>query len=229
MKRRQVLCAGGSSLVLASVAALPGCGGGGGGGAPGGPSTEPPPPELPPAPAVDGPAWWGFGRDAQHSAVSAIAAQALNRISWSAPVDLAPQYETSGNLLIHYGSPAISARNTVIFGVKTGATAGFRIEGRSGGNGGLIWSQDTDYRLPPHNWVPSYNVVLTPAGRLCAPAAGGKMLVRDSADALTSNLQTAVFYGADSYAAAPATFDATVFINTPVSSDSQGNLFFGFV
>ncbi|MDB5870969.1 MAG: hypothetical protein JWQ07_411 [Ramlibacter sp.] len=229
MKRRQVLCAGGSALVLASVAALPGCGGGGGGGAPMGPGVEPVPPDLPPAPAVDGPPWWGFGRDAQHSAVSAIAAQALNRISWSAPVDLAPQYETSGNLLIHYGSPAISARNTVIFGVKTGATAGFRIEGRSGGNGGIIWSQDTDYRLPPHNWVPSYNVVLTPAGRLYAPAAGGRLLVRDNADTSASNLQTAVFYGADTYVAAPATYDATVFINTPVTSDSQGNLFFGFV
>ena len=28
-------------------------------------------PTVPPAPGVAGPAWWGFGRDAQHSAVSA--------------------------------------------------------------------------------------------------------------------------------------------------------------
>lgn len=217
MKRRTILSAGGS-LVLAGVTVLPGCGGGGGGGVP------PPPPPPPPPPA-----WSGFGRDAQHTALSAVASQDLNRIAWSSPVDLAPQYRPNGSLLIHYGSPAISGGNTAIFGVKTGATGGFRVEGHSGSNGGLTWSLDTDYLLPPHNWVPSYNVVLTPAGRLCAPGAGGRVLIRESADAASATVQTVVFYGAEAYAAASATFDATVFINTPITSDSQGNLFFGFV
>jgi hypothetical protein len=182
-----------------------------------------------PAPAVQGPAWWGFGRDAQHSAQGSIATQDLGRIAWSAAVDLAPQYQGDGSLLIHYGSPVVSDHNTVMLPVKTGATGGFRIEARSGGNGVLIWSADTDYVLPAHNWVPSYNMVLTPGGRLYAPAAGGKLLVRDSVDATTGSLQTAVFYGASSYAASPGAFDATVFINTPLTADAQGNVFFGFV
>ena len=37
----------------------------------------------------------------------------------------------------------------------------------------------SDYVMPPHNWVPSFNMVLTTAGRLYAPGAGGKVLMRD--------------------------------------------------
>jgi len=160
----------GSLFVAAAV--LSGCGGGGGGGG----SVTPPPvapppavtpgPVVAPAPGIDGPAWWGFARDARHTAVSEIASQDLGRIAWSAPVDEAPQYTEDGALLTHYGSPLVTARNTVILPVKTGAAGGFRIEARSGGNGGLFWSAASDYLLPPHNWIPSYNLQLTAAGKL---------------------------------------------------------------
>jgi hypothetical protein len=208
---------------LAAMATLPGCGGGGGGGVPPGPVGPPP------APGVDGPAWWGFGRDAQHSAISAIASQDLNRIAWSTPVDLAPQYQASGSLLIHYGSPVVTTRNTVIVPVKTEAAGGCRFEARSGGNGGLIWFADSDYILPAHNWVPSYNLALTTGNRLYAPGAGGKLFVRDNADSATGPLLRAVFFGERAYAEAAATYDATVFINTPLTVDSSGNVFFGFI
>ncbi|MES3012675.1 MAG: hypothetical protein V4750_02960 [Pseudomonadota bacterium] len=198
---------------------------GGGGGDAGGPAPVP----TPPAPGVSGPAWWGFGRDAQHSALGAIATQNLNRIAWSTPVDLAPQYTGSGALLIHYGSPVVTALNTVIVPVKTDATGGFRFEARSGVNGGLIWSADSDYVLPAHNWVPSYNLALTPTNRVLAPGAGGKLLVRDNADAASGAVTTAVFYGAAAYNANPAAFDTTVFINTPITADAAGNVFFGFI
>ncbi len=213
-------------LSLGALAAT-GCGGGGGGGAVGGPNV--PPPNIPPAPGVDGPAWWGFGRDAQHAALGAVATQDLNRITWATPVDLAPQYRSGGALLIHYGSPVVTSRNTVVVPVKTGATGGFRFEARSGGNGGLIWAADSDYILPAHNWVPSYNLALSAANRLYAPGAGGKLFVRDNADSATGTVQTAVFFGAEVYAAAPAQFDATIFINTPIVVDAQGNVFFGFI
>ena len=216
-----------SQLVSLGALAAAGCGGGGGGDAVGGPNV--PPPNVPPAPGVDGPAWWGFGRDAQHAAVGAIATQDLSRIRWATPVDLAPQYRSGGALLIHYGSPVVTSRNTVVVPVKTGAAGGFRFEARSGGNGGLIWAADSDYVLPAHNWVPSYNLALSASNRLYAPGAGGKLFVRDNADSASGTLQTAVFFGAPAYAAAPAQFDATVFINTPVVVDAQGNVFFGFI
>ena len=88
-----------------------------------------------------------------------------------------------------YGSPIITSFNTVILPVKTGPAGSFRIEARSGGNGGLIWSADSDYVLPPHNWLPSYNMALTRSGSLYAPGSGGKLLVRDDADAATGSLR----------------------------------------
>ena len=211
-----------SWLGLACAAAITACGGGGG-------SSDVTEPEPPPAAAVDGPAWWGFARDAQHSALGAVATQDLNRIRWSRPIDLAPQYRPSGALLIHYGSPVITSHNTVVVPVKTGATGGFRFEALSGGNGSLIWSAVSDYVLPAHNWVPSYNLALNANNRLHAPGAGGKLLVRDNADAATGTIGKLVFYGAAAYDAAPAAFDATVFINTPITIDSAGNVYFGFI
>jgi hypothetical protein len=205
---------------LMATVGLAACGGGGGDA--GGPAPGP-------APGVAGPAWWGFGRDAQHSALAAIATQDLNRIAWTTPMDTAPQYQPSGALLIHYGSPVITALNTVIVPVKTGAAGGFRFEARSGANGALIWSGTSDYLLPAHNWVPSYNLALSTGNRLYAPGAGGKLFVREDADAATGALTTAVFYGAAAYAANPAAFDSTVFINTPLTVDSAGTVYFGFI
>lgn len=182
-----------------------------------------------PAPAVSGPAWWGFGRDAQHSAVGAVASQDLARIVWRKYVDLAPPYQSNGGLYLHYGSPVITDQNTVVLPVKTSDSGGFRIEARSGGNGALIWSADSDYRPPAGGWMPGYNLTLSAAGRLYAPGAGGKLLLRDAPDASAGAIQTAVFYGADAYAAAPATYDANVIIDTPITVDAQGNVFFGFI
>lgn len=213
-----------AALALACAAGIAACGGGGGSsGSPG------PDPEPAPAPGIDGPAWWGFARDAQHSALGAVATQDFERIRWSRPVDLAPRYRPSGALLIHYGSPVITSHNTVVMPVKTGATGGFRFEARSGANGGLIWSADSDYVLPAHNWVPSYNLALNAANRLHAPGAGGKLLVRDNADAATGTVGKLVFYGTAAYDAAPAAFNSTVFINTPITIDAAGNVFFGFI
>ena len=68
----------------------------------------------------------------------------LNRIHWQTPVDLQPQYSGS-ELFVHYGSPLVTAHNTVIVPVKTGVAGGFRVEAREGSDGALKWSLTTDY------------------------------------------------------------------------------------
>jgi hypothetical protein len=221
--RRQFLI---SSVALATTSALSisGCGGGGGSAV----VTTTPPPAVPP-PTPTGPAWFGFGRDAQHSSVGAIATQSLDRILWQTPVDTAPTYSGTA-LLAHYGSPVITAKNTVIVGVKTSSTGAFRLEGRAGANGALLWSATTDH-VPSvgASWFPSYNLVLTASNRLYAPGAGGKLMMRNDADSASDALQPIVFYGASTYNAAAAIFDSTVFINTPLTADAAGNIYFGFV
>jgi hypothetical protein len=197
----------------------------------GGCAADPPTEMFPadPAPAVSGPAWWGFGRDAQHTAIGVGPAQDLDRIVWQKHIDLAPPY-TGGELSIHYGSPVITDQNTVLLPVRTDSGGHFQIEARSGGNGALIWSADSDYRPPPlDTWIASYNLSLSATGRLHAPGAGGKLWLRDAPDASTGTSQTAVFFGADAYAADPSTYDATVIIDTPITVDTSGNAFFGFM
>jgi hypothetical protein len=205
-----------------SVLATVNCGGGGGGDMPG----PPPPPAIVP---VDGPAWPAFGRDAQHTAVGAIATQALSSIKWTAPLDLAPQRTANGSLLIHYGSPVITRHNIVLMPVKTGAAGGYRVEARIGQTGDLVWSLDSDYRVPSvHRWMPSFNVVLS-GNRLVMPMAGGRILIRDDPESAIGATHTIAFYDPALHQGAnAATLDSTVFINTPITADSQGNLYFGY-
>lgn len=182
-------------------------------------------------PPVDGPAWYSFGGDAVHGALALIQPQPLTRIRWSTPVDLHPE-ESGGNLYIHYGSPVITSRNTVIVPVKTGAYGGFRIEAHVGFNGALLWKAATDYTLPavPAGiWTPSYNATLTFQNVLVFPGAGGRIYERSDPDAKTGTQSTAVFYGASNYAADPSAYDAHVQIDTPITADAQGDLYFGFV
>ena len=212
-------------VVLALLIALIGCGGGGGGST----TTADALPPTPVTPPLTGPAWWGFGRDAQHSAVGTIATQPLSRLIWQMPIDLVPQYSGT-SLLIHYGSPVITPKNTVIVPVKTGANGGFRIEARNGANGSTLWSIPSDYILPMlQSWTPSYNLTLTTANRVYAPGAGGKLIFRDDADNASGAVQTSIFYGVDLYNAARSVYDQNVIINTPLTSDTDGNVYFGFI
>ncbi len=172
--------------------------------------------------------WSGYAGNPQHTALSSVPSQSLGRIVWQTPVDLQPPY--SGNdLLIHYGSALVTLANTVLVPVKTGLGDGFRVEARRGSDGTLLWSFDSDYSLPPHNWIPSYGPVLTPSGRVYLAGAGGTVYCRDNVDsALPSVMTQTAFYGNAAYNANKTAFNGAVKICTPLTSDAGGNVFFGY-
>lgn len=172
--------------------------------------------------------WAGHGHDAQHTGISKVGSQPLQQIKWQMPVDLNRQYQGS-SLLIHYGAPLITPQNTLIVPVKTGEDDGFRIEARNAATGAPRWIEATDYSRPAAGWVPVCGIALTPKNRVYFPGAGGTVYFRDSPDAASGPTGQLAFYGLGNYQANPASFNSQVKINTPITADRYGNIFFGFV
>lgn len=188
--------------------------------------------------------WSGYGHDAQHTGLSAVAAQSLSNIHWSTPVDLGPT--PSGPLFVHYGSPSITAANTVLVPVKTGTAGGFEIQAFNGANGTPLYTLTTDYSLPPHNWVPPYGPALSVSEqadepvarrqstqrrlqeRLYYPGAGGTVYYRDQVDSAAGPTGQIAFYGNSLYATNQAAFNNAIQISTPIVADASGNIYFGF-
>lgn len=171
-----------------------------------------------------GAAWLGHGGDPQHTAVSSVPSQSLDGIRWSTSVD---DTLPSEPILIHYGSPMITAQNTVIVPVRATSTS-FRLEARDGISGSLLWSQPTDFLTAPSsgNWIPSFSPTLTPSGALYYQGAGGSVYrVSDPNSPSSSRTQIALF--AD-YATNQVAYDSNVFISTPLTSDAAGNVYFGY-
>jgi hypothetical protein len=172
-------------------------------------------------------AWTTIGRDAQHSNRSTVAARHLDSIAWSTPVDTVLA-GTPGTLLVHYGSPLITAANTVIVPVRTSLADTFEIQARSGVDGTLKYTLSTDYAPPAHSWVPSYSPGLTARNRLYYACAGGTVCFRDTPDANTGTTGRIAFYGTALYDANTAAFNSTVRVSTPIVGDRYGNIYFGF-
>jgi hypothetical protein len=168
--------------------------------------------------------WPGHARDAQHTSASSVAAQPLAKIHWQTPVDLQPP---TGEIFIHYGSPLVTPAGTVIVPVKTGPN-NFRVEARDQVTGKELWRLKTDYQAPIAGFLPSFSPVLS-QGKLYLPGAGGTVLVRDTPDQATGKVSRLVFYGASNYNRNRALYDGNVQINTPITADSVGNLYFGFI
>jgi hypothetical protein len=178
--------------------------------------------------ALPAPVWGGFAQNAQHTALSGVASQSLQGVRWQQVVDQAPPF--SGNdLLAHYSAPLITAANTVLIPEKTTDSGGFQVEARNGTDGSLIWRQTTNYAQPPHNWALPFAPVLTPNNRLFFAGAGGTVYYMDNVDSPNPTGPVLVaFYGLTNYEANPSAYNAAVFIDTPLTSDSAGNIYFGF-
>jgi len=180
--------------------------------------------------AQSGTPWWAcYACDPMHHANSPAATQSLDRVLWSRPVDLAPQYANGDELLIHYGSPIITHNNVIIWPTKTGATDGFRIEAHDATTGKWIYGMSTDYSLPSgSSWTPSVGPALTTTGTMYVPAAGGTIFRRDDPEHSNMPSYRKVFYGGGNFYGNRSLYSDGVKISTPLTIDSRGNVYFGF-
>jgi hypothetical protein len=175
---------------------------------------------------VQGPSWSSYAHDAQHTAISEVPSQPLAGVRWQTPVDLNPQY-SGDELLIHYGSPLVTQANTVIVPVKTGSNDGFEVDGIDGRTGALKWTVSTDYSVPDSRWTPPMSPVLAPGNRLYIPGAGGTIYYMDNPDGNGATISGHfAFYGISNY---DHSYDSNVKISTPLTSDSLGDIYFGFI
>lgn len=169
-----------------------------------------------------------FGGNAQHTAIYTPAAQHLNSIHWSASIDL-----NNTGAFAHYGAPLITPANTIIVPQKTGANGGFQINVFDAVNGASMYSLTTDYTQPTHNWILPYQPALAVNSvdtRLYYPGNGGTIYYIDNPDSVSHGapVQQVFYTTLANYQANASAFNTTVFINTPITADSSGNVFFGF-
>ncbi|MGA9042486.1 MAG: hypothetical protein WB421_18285 [Terriglobales bacterium] len=169
-------------------------------------------------------AWLTHSHDEQHTALSTVQSQPLDTIHWHVPVDLHPP---SGEIFIHYGSPLVTAANTVIVPVKTG-TNSFRVEAINGATGKRLWSQSTGYQAPGASFVPGLGPTIS-GNQLFVPDIAGRVLVRQNPDQAKGAVTRLYFYGVKNYDKAPTVYQQNVQIDTPLSTDANGNLYFGFL
>src|SRR5438105_2008765 len=168
--------------------------------------------------------WLTHSHDRQHTGVSSVPSQPFSKIHWRVPVDLNPP---TGEIFIHYGSPLVTAANTVIVPVKTGFN-GFRVEAHNGATGALLWVQRTGYQAPSAGFMPGLGATLF-GKLLLVPDLAGGVLVRANPDSATGAVVHLYFYGQKNYQADPQVYQQNVQINTPLTIDAKGNLFFGFL
>src|SRR5262249_36918342 len=96
-------------------------------------------------------------------------------------------------------------------------------------DGTRLWLHRSNYRLPPHDWVPSFSPALSATGTLWMPAAGGALMRRANLDARGgAHRQYVAFYGDDAYRHDRGTYVTNVFVNTPLTVGTDGAVFFGF-
>ena len=168
-----------------------------------------------------------FAGNAQHTSSYAAPAQNLNTIKWTTSID----FNNTG-ALVHYGSPLITAGNTVLVPVKT-ASDGFRVDAFNGATGALKHVTGSDYILPAHVWIPAYNPCVATGSfgtRMYYAGAGGTIWHIDNPDSNTPGPPVReVFYTSlATYNANAGAYNSTIFVNTPITADAAGNIYFGF-
>ncbi len=173
--------------------------------------------------------WDGYGANAQHTADSVVASQPLQSIHWQTVID--GGYTSTYGQYAHYGSPMITANNTVIAPERT-TSGGWQIQAINGATGTLLWTQSSDYNNSSINygWLPAYQPTIAGTGastEVYYQGLGGTVYERGDLD--TPGAVTPTQIVLPGYNAGTATaFDNNVVINTPLTADSAGDVYFGY-
>ena len=122
-------------------------------------------------------AWLTHSHDEQHTGLSTVQSQPLSSIHWHTPVDLHPP---QGEIFIHYGSPLVTAANTVILPVKTGDNS-FRVEAINGATGKKVWQLNTGWLAPGADFVPGLGPTIS-GTTLYIPDIAGRVIARPNPD-----------------------------------------------
>ena len=132
-----------------------------------------------------------------------------------------------GEIFIHYGSPLVTAANTVIVPVKTG-TNSFRVDAHNGATGKRLWLLNDWLAGAGANFIPGLGPTIS-GNQLFVPDIAGRVLVRQNPDQAKGTVTRLYFYGVKNYRKNPTAYQQNVQIDTPLTTDANGNLYFGFI
>ena len=189
-----------------------------------------------------GQGWLCYGGNAQHSGNFMGSSQSASLIQWQVPLDGDRNYY-GGEVLAHYAAPMVTPLNTVVYGYRYDTTVNgatnydnWSVYGRKGADGSLVWNFTTDYSAAviwPNDWTSVFPITLFQLGSsvlrgVAAAGGGGSVLVRMSADANDGEPKRVVFYTTAADYKKNASAYAPVKIDTPLTSDKKGNVYFGY-
>jgi hypothetical protein len=133
-----------------------------------------------------------------------------------------------------------TAANTGTYQISNVTSTSFTLNGVTGNGtytGEGLWvlsttsSTATSYIEPAYSWLPPDQAAYDPVtDRVYFPGPGGTIDYishPDIATGVVTPVQEA-FYGTSNYIKNPSAYDASIYINTPLTVDAQGNIYFGY-
>ncbi len=181
--------------------------------------------------------WATVGQNAQHTGISPFRGGPLTNAPFEVTSDSPDTLPDTGD---KFGTPLFTKFDTVVVPLFDNATQKFEVRAYSRSSGVEVWTFVSDYVAPPSVDTSSFRQrsavfqpALTPDGKLYIPGAGGAVWLMATPDRFGSGLDRArtarrvVFYGKDKFHDKPGRYRQTVYINTPLTADANGNVYFG--
>jgi hypothetical protein len=102
------------------------------------------------------------------------------------------------------------------------------VEAHDGATGKRLWQEVTGYKAPTAGFIPGLGPALS-GNNLYIPDVAGRILVRKNPDETKNSVAHLYFYGQKNFTADPTAYEQNVQINTPLTADASGNIYFGFL